>query len=276
MSFLNNLSVIKVSVIVPTYMPKEYLWECLDSLVRQTFPKDAFEVIIVLNGCCEPWKSKIERYISKNMTDMQVRFIQTDESGVSNARNIGLDCAQGKFVTFVDDDDYVSLTYLEGLYKVSSEDTIGLCYPYAFNDGKPNIQISYSITDSYNKLKSQELITYHKARKFFAGPCMKLIPMCFIYDRRFNVRFKNGEDALFNFLISDKFTYVAFASSDAVYYRRYRENSAVTANRTRLEKISNAVSLGVAFTRIYLKSPGRYSLPFYITRMLAVIHSMIV
>ena len=266
----------KVSVIIPTYKPQDYIWKCLDSLSNQTFPYNFFEVIIVLNGCCEPWKSEIERYICKNMTDMRVRLIQTDEGGVSNARNIGLDCARGKFVTFIDDDDYVSPSYLEGLYKVSSEDTIGLCYPYAFNDGKPNIQISYSITESYNKLQPLGQITYQKARKYFAGPCMKLIPMSFIHNRRFNVRFKNGEDALFNFLISDKFTYVAFTSSDSVYYRRYRENSAVTANRTRLEKICNGVRLSVAFTRIYLKAPRRYCVSFYVTRILAVIHSVFV
>lgn len=267
---------IKVSVIIPTYKPKEYLWECLDSLVRQTFSKDDFEVIIVLNGCCEPWKSEIERYIRRSMADMQIRFIQTDVSGVSNARNIALDCAQGEFVTFIDDDDYVSLAYIEGLYKISSEDTIGLCYPYAFKDGKQNIQIAYSITESYNKLTPRGRITFHQARKYFAGPCMKLIPMSFIQDRRFNTQFTNGEDALFNFLISDKFKYVDFASPDAVYYRRYRENSAVTASRTRFEKISNSVNLGVAFTRIYFKSSRMYSFSFYLTRMLAVIHSMFV
>ena len=81
------------------------------------------------------------------MTGMQVRFIQTDTTAVSNARNIGLDCPQGEFVTFIDD-DYVSPAYLERLYKVSSEDTIGLCYRGAFKDGISNRQISYSITES--------------------------------------------------------------------------------------------------------------------------------
>ena len=267
---------IKVSVIVPTYRPKEYLWECLDSLVKQTFSKDNFEVIIVLNGCCEPWKSEIERYVSQNMTDMQIRFIQMDHAGVSSARNVALDYAQGEFVTFIDDDDYVSPVYLERLYAISSEGTIALCYPYAFIDGKPNIQISYSITEIYNKLKPLGRIQYHRARKYFSGPCMKLIPISFIKDRRFDVRFRNGEDALFNFLISDKFTYVDFTSIDAVYYRRYRENSAVTANRTRLDKICNSASLCMAFSLIYFKSPRCYNLCFYITRILAAIHSMFV
>ena len=53
----------KVSVIVPTYKPKGYLWECLDSLKTQTFPVEDYEVIIVLNGCDEPWKMWIRNYL---------------------------------------------------------------------------------------------------------------------------------------------------------------------------------------------------------------------
>ena len=69
----------KISVIIPTYKPQDYLWECLKSLVAQTFPKEDFEVILVLNGCCEPWKSNIQQYIDDRMQGMNVKYIQTDE-----------------------------------------------------------------------------------------------------------------------------------------------------------------------------------------------------
>lgn len=55
----------KISVVVPTYKPKYYLWECLNSLKEQTFPVDDFEILLVLNGCCEPYKSEIEEYLLK-------------------------------------------------------------------------------------------------------------------------------------------------------------------------------------------------------------------
>ena len=265
-----------ISVIIPSYKPGNYLYECLDSLVRQTFPKDAFEVVIVLNGCCEPWKSKIERYISKNMTDMQVRFIQTDESGVSNARNIGLDCAQGKFVTFVDDDDYVSLTYLEGLYKVSSEDTIGLCYPYAFIDGNETLQIPNRITAQYDEISRRGVLPFVKARKFFSGPVMKLIPMDCVQNRRFDIRFKNGEDSLFMFLISDHFQNVALTDKDVCYYRRYRFGSAVTAKQSIKYKLSNSLKLLKAYCSIYLSSMQTYNFSFFITRLLGTIKKLFI
>lgn len=261
----------KISVIIPTYKPKNYIWECLNSLVRQTFPKDAFEVIIVLNGCCEPWKSDIERYVSINMADMTVRLIQTDQGGVSNARNIALDNASGEFVAFIDDDDWVSEGYLEQLFKKVSDDTISLCYPYAFADGFIQNQLSYSITEQYDKLENCGKVKYQMARKFFSGPCMKLIPMNFIQDRRFDVRFRNGEDSLFMFLISDEFKFVECTDRGAVYYRRYRKNSAVTAKRSYRDRIINSLRMIKAYCDIYMSGRYRYDLGFLMTRILGAI-----
>ena len=100
----------KISVIIPTYKPQAYLWECLDSLCGQTFPKSDFEVILVLNGCCEPYDGLIKEYITGH-PEMQWNYIQTDKGGVSNARNIALSEAKGEYIAFVDDDDYFSESY---------------------------------------------------------------------------------------------------------------------------------------------------------------------
>lgn len=262
----------KISVIIPTYKPKDYLWECLDSLVTQTFSKEDFEVIIVLNGCCAPWKEEIETYIASKMKGMNINFIQTDVSGVSNARNVALDNAKGEYVTFIDDDDFVSPKFLHELYEKVSLNTVSLCYPFAFNDGDSATQIPYAITEAYNYCVFNNNYTLtSKVRKFFSGPWMKLIPMDFIQDRRFDVRFKNGEDSLFMFLISDRIKNVSFTSKDAIYYRRYRENSAVTSKRSRKSKILNSSHAICLYTKYYLKSPMNYSFYFYIQRIISAI-----
>ena len=111
----------KISVIIPTYKPQSYLWECLDSIVQQTFPKEHFEVILVLNGCTEPYKSMIEKYIAEKMQGMNMNFIHTEESGVSNARNLALDVAVGEYITFLVDDDYISDCTLSELYEVANK-----------------------------------------------------------------------------------------------------------------------------------------------------------
>lgn len=260
--------VIKISVIIPSYKPQDYVWTCLDSMVSQTLSRDAFEVIMVLNGCCEPWQSEMAAYIEQKMRGMQVVFVQTDQPGVSNARNLALDRARGEYVTFIDDDDFVSPSYLEELLKKATPDTISLCYPYAFNDGAPDVQLPYALTDAYEYGVSRDKVRLtSKVRKYFSGPCMKLIPMSFIQGRRFDLRFKNGEDTLFMFLISDKIKYINCASSNAIYYRRFRQGSAINKTRKRREKLfSNWLQI-MQYNKIYFQKPFSYNVFFFLTRI---------
>lgn len=264
----------KISIIIPTYKPKEYLWECLYSVKNQTFPKSEYEVIIILNGCTSPWKEQIDKYISCNMQEINVIFINTEKGGVSNARNIALDIAKGDYIAFIDDDDFISPLYLEELYSKASEDTIPVCYPLSFIDGTQDYK-PYLITRDYIHNEGKGKCNYRNARKFFSGPVYKLINRKIIGNRRFDKRFCNGEDSLFMFLISDKFRYVDFTTKNAVYYRRFRKDSAVSKKRSRWNIINNELKRMWQYTFIFFSSPFNYSFNFYITRMLGAIRSMI-
>ena len=268
---------VKLSVIIPTYRPKDYIWECLGSIARQTLSPDMFEVIIVLNGCNEPYRSQIQAFIDEKMPHLNVQFLQTDQGGVSNARNIALDNAHGEYITFIDDDDYLSPACLEEMCSLATGDNIVCCYPYAFNDGQPEVQLmDYGITRAYEYCVAHGCDTVlSKARKFFSGPCMKLIPMSFIQDRRFDPRFKNGEDSLFMFLISDKFGKLTFTSRQAVYYRRYREGSAVTSKRSMWDLICNICLQSFEYSHIFWSYPFSYNAFFYLSRQLACIHTIL-
>ncbi|MBO7261336.1 MAG: glycosyltransferase family 2 protein [Alistipes sp.] len=262
----------KISVIIPSYKPQAYIWECLDSIKNQTFSKEDFEIILVLNGCKEPYYSQIRNYIEQNLSGYSVNFIQTDQGGVSNARNIALDVARGEYVTFIDDDDYISPKYLEELYQAASPDTVSLCYPYAFNDGDADNQLEFYVTNAYKKchLKTKHRLS-SKVRKYFSGPCMKLIPMSFIQDRRFDVRFKNGEDSLFMFLISDKIDKISFTTEDAVYYRRFRKGSAISLHSDKKQIAKVIIRLIRAYSMTYFKAINRYNFCFYATRILGAV-----
>lgn len=266
---------IKISVIIPTYKPKEYFWTCLKSIRSQTFSKDNFEVIIVLNGCNEPWKTNIKNYLAKEFLEINVNFIHTEQIGVSNARNLALNAAKGDYIAFIDDDDFVSPDYLKELYSKAADDTIPLCYPLSFIDGSQEYQ-SYSITDNYTRNACKGKCDFKTARKFFSGPVYKLISRRAIGDRRFDEHFSNGEDSIFMFLISDTFHYVDFTSKNAIYYRRIRANSATTMRRRSIDLVVNEIQKMVQFTRIFISAPRRYSLNFYITRMLGAIRSILV
>lgn len=263
----------KISVIIPTYKPQAYLWECLDSLCRQTYPHADYEVILVLNGCNEPFSTQIEEYIRQHQ-DIQWNYIQIDQGGVSNARNLAIDAAQGEYITFIDDDDYVSNTFLESLIKVSDIHTIALSDVYAFIEGSHK-RLQYRISDVYQRKCKEGVLHFTNVWKYFAGPCYKLIPVSLISNRRFDTSFSIGEDTLFMFLISDRITKISFANSDAIYYRRIRKGSAMTKSRNRMSIVHNELRLLLKISQIYFKSIPKYNFRFYTINILSIIHGLI-
>ena len=99
-----------ISIIVPVYKVESYLDRCVESILTQTY-RD-FELLLVDDGSpdrcgemCETWAAK----------DPRIRVFHKSNGGLSDARNYGLDLMRGKFVTFVDSDDYVMPDYLEYL-----------------------------------------------------------------------------------------------------------------------------------------------------------------
>lgn len=81
----------------------------MEAIRNQTLTQNEFETLVILNGCKEPYFEQIQKYI--NVHSSNIRLIQTDVHGVSNARNIGIEAAKGEYITFVDD-DIVSPAYL--------------------------------------------------------------------------------------------------------------------------------------------------------------------
>ncbi|MDR2066733.1 MAG: glycosyltransferase family 2 protein [Endomicrobium sp.] len=107
---------LKVSVIIPVYNTEEYLKQCLDSVCNQTL-KD-IEIICINDGSSDGSLSILKEYASK---DKRIIVISQDNQGAGAARNVGLEVAKGKYVAFVDSDDWVELNMLEKLYPKAEE-----------------------------------------------------------------------------------------------------------------------------------------------------------
>lgn len=97
----------KYSFIVPVYNTASYLKTCLESLLGQTY--DDFEIIIVNDGSTDNSKSIIKKY----MEDRRVKLVNQKNQGLSAARNNGVKLSTGKYIFFVDSDDYVENDLLE-------------------------------------------------------------------------------------------------------------------------------------------------------------------
>ncbi len=262
-----------ITIIIPTYKPEEYLSECLLSLEAQTIPKEAFLVYIILNGEKNPFLSKIENWV-KPLT-LKCKILFTEKQGVSYARNIGLENSVGKYIAFIDDDDYVSPTYLESLLACADsarEGTI-VCSDVRTFDNEGNISTDY-ISRAYSKATANPNDTgIFFRRSFLSSSCCKLIPRSVIGDRRFQQGIKIGEDSLFMAAISDRIKNIVPASPNAIYYRRLRQGSATRSGEkgsTRIRRKFNLISI---YVRLFIRHLPNYNLLFFLSRILATIRN---
>lgn len=113
----------EVSIIVPVYNTEENLSQCLDCIINQTFTD--FECICINDGSTDNSLSILEEYAKK---DNRIRIISQANAGLSNVKNVGIKNAKGTYITFIDSDDFVSLDYVEKLYKYIDENNCDVVY----------------------------------------------------------------------------------------------------------------------------------------------------
>lgn len=99
-----------ISVIVPVYNVEEYIYECVDSILAQTYTN--LEIILVDDGSPDRCGEICEEYAQ---LDARVKVIHKKNGGLSDARNAGLDLAKGEYIAFVDSDDYILPTFIATL-----------------------------------------------------------------------------------------------------------------------------------------------------------------
>lgn len=129
-----------VSVIVPVYNVEQYLRQCLDSIVQQTYPH--LDIVIVDDGSTDKSGMICDEYAQR---DARIRVLHVTNGGLSHARNIGIENAKGKYLTFIDSDDFVNDEYIEILYQglVDYDADISLAFPYELVESRGVYKLLY-------------------------------------------------------------------------------------------------------------------------------------
>ena len=183
-----------ISIIVPVYKVEKYLPRCIESILGQTYTN--FELILVDDGTPDRSGIICDRYAEK---DSRIKVIHKENGGVSTARNAGIDVAQGKWITFVDSDDWVSDDYLSTLIEPLENNeydlTVGVLdwrYLRLVSQGNKSREIKKQQNNS-----KEDLATLGKIE--FLGPCYKLYNKSILDENK--IRFERGiamgEDAIF-------------------------------------------------------------------------------
>ena len=190
---------IKFSIIIPVYNVEKFLRESLDSIVAQTF-KD-FEVICVNDGSTDNSLEILNEYANK---DSRIKVISQENQGQGVARNNAIDIAQGKYLLFVDPDDFIESNTLEVLYNKFHETDVDIIqFDYATHKRVETFKKRLKKYFNYS-IKNNQIFNWHEIKKknlekMFLVIWDKAYKTSFIKEH--NIKFapnKIGEDQLFS------------------------------------------------------------------------------
>lgn len=212
---------VTVSVVVPVYNTGKFLKRCIDSIMTQTYQQ--FEVILINDGSTDDSLSVCKEIVEKYPI---IQLIDKINEGVSTARNVGIELAKGKYICFIDSDDYLSNNYLEELVLTieKSKSDVVVCGYYKENHNHKLTKMvsNYKLDISREKAMEQLYIN----NSFSALPWNKLYNLNLIkeYNLKFNVELRMTQDLVFNteyFKICKKIEYI----SKPLYYYMFNDDS---------------------------------------------------
>lgn len=239
-----------ITVIVPVYNTEKYLYRCIDSILAQTFTN--FELLLIDDGSNDASGQICDEYTTK---DNRVRVFHKKNGGVSSARNLGLDNAIGKYIMFVDSDDYMMPGMLEVMLSAleSKKADLVVCGTMETGGGywRPVADVDYSI----NQLNDHFVTLLHT--ELLSPPWNKILKKKIIGNIRFSEDISFGEDLLFNIQYLKKCETISFIKEAPFYHEKENENSLVVKfNRNRLLDIEK---VWVVVERFSEDKEGLYS-----------------
>lgn len=205
----------KISVIVPVYNSEQHLPRCIDSILGQTFTD--FELLLIDDGSKDNSDRICDEYAVK---DSRVRVFHKENGGVSSARNLGLDNAQGEWIIFIDSDDWISESMLHDMHGKATSEKSDIVYcdlKTVFNEHTEVLHIA-----KYDSIKVNMLNNFIKST---FGTVVGMLAKRRLYESnqvRFPIGVKFCEDfyvAVRLMLFSEKICYIPTA-----YYCYNRQN----------------------------------------------------
>ncbi|MEH7095825.1 glycosyltransferase [Neobacillus vireti] len=211
-----------ISIIVPIYKVEQYLHNCIDSILAQTFLD--FELILVNDGSPDGCGRICDEY---KKTDKRVKVIHKKNGGAYSAYNAGLDVAQGEYIGIVDGDDYIDRDMYETLYRLAIEHNADVA-ECSLNIVSEN---GLSPKENHGKIeKGNHLFALKKLLEFpyLNGPCTKLYKKELFNDLRYPK--KLYEDSFMAYKIYYKLNKYVFLGRGKYNYIK-REDSTMGEQR---------------------------------------------
>lgn len=237
----------KISIIIPIYNVEEYLPHCIDSVLHQTYPH--LEILLIDDGSPDRCGEICDEYARR---DSRIVTIHQSNGGLSDARNTGIKSASGKYLTFLDSDDWLDPRYIETLYELilKSGSEIAICNfmrtsdEHATSDSAQGEIHEYTNIEALNQIYDQFSVQMRIA-------CGKLYAKSLFTEIRFPVG-RVHEDEFTTYRLIYKANKIILTSAELLYYRQRNDSimssrfspkntlDAIDAYRERAEFFKNA------------------------------------
>lgn len=226
---------LQMSIILPVYNTEKYLKECLDSILNQGLTN--YEILIVNDGSTDESQKIINWYVE---TYPFIEATYQENHGQSAARNKALETAKGKYIYFMDSDDYLEHNSLGELYEKAEKNKLEA----VFFDGKSFIDTedegnNYKLLNKFNYSRHKNYGLYEfgehlmadlsKDNKLFVSPCLYLVKKEVLEKNK--LKFPEGIKHEDEFFTINLFLYInrCIHVNKVYFMRRIRQNSTMTA-----------------------------------------------
>ncbi len=214
----------KISVIIPVYNTKEYLENCVNSVLGQTWTD--VEVILIDDGSQDGSKELCEELQRR---DSRIRLILQEHKGVSSARNAGIEAAEGRYLFFLDSDDTIHPQLLEALHKLQEENhgVIGTAGMHYADEGRSQNPPEWKREDGQtwegcylNNDKARMPLCFHHTKVKLDSIGGKMILREAVKAVRFQENLARGEDTRFLYELIANGADAVVLFRDWYYYRK--------------------------------------------------------
>lgn len=214
----------EVSIIVPIYNVETYLIKCINSILKQTFVD--FQLVLIDDGSTDKSPQICDRFAKK---DNRIMVIHKENGGVSSARNVGIDNSVGKYIMFVDSDDWLPHNAVnEMLSAIKAKNTDFCCGSVVSVGSVHNINNKCLFYDIVEKNDKNRFLGF--VQQIYCGPWAKLYKSSLIKQNGiyFPEKIKFSEDAIFIYKYLQQCRSVSSVDSCVYFYNRINTNSATS------------------------------------------------
>lgn len=220
-----------VSVIIPVYNVENYLRECVDSVINQTYKN--LEIILVDDGSTDSSGNICDEYAQ---TDGRIKVVHQKNAGPSKTRNTGIRNAGGKFIYFLDSDDYIDCDTFEILVSTAETQNADVLFfaAHSFSDDGADIKQGYEIKGDYETKIGYEILTELQRNKdYHCAIYLLFIRRSLLIDNQISFLESAycSEDMLFTYQLFCSARTAAYCKITP-YHRRYHAGSIVTSAKS--------------------------------------------